>query len=145
MASVQAGLRDAVVSYLNGESYSLSFTAVAANVPTVELEASQGVVVTVFPGDFEQEQETRGALREEWTINIALQKVIVATTPATRLAEEDTMLQLREEIAASLLGEPMSGKGMLALTGEGVAQAPFAAEQLATASQFVAVLGVVYR
>jgi hypothetical protein len=145
MGAKIADLRDAVVDFINNETYSQSFTATAANVPSLELEETNDVVVTVFPGEFEEEGETRGDWRLEITINIAVQKAITALTAAARLIEEDAMLLLREEIADSLKNENMGTYEMNTISGDGVAQIPFNQEHLIQAGHFTSVIGVTYR
>jgi len=134
-------LCDAVVDFLNGESYSQAFTATRANVPVRTLEETNGLVVEVFPGDYVVEEETRTEWRYEYTVNIAVSQVITA---ADRLQAEDDLLELVEEIEESLKSEPMDGFSMFNLSATAAGAQHFNAERLLASGQFIAVLGITY-
>lgn len=134
-------LCEAVKDFLNGESYSQAFTAARSNVPVKSLEETNSLVVEVFPGEYTVDAETRGDWRYEYTVNVAVSKVITA---ADRQTEEDGLLALAEEIQESLKDEAMGDFSMLTLTTQTGAKQHFNAERLLSAGQFVAVLEVVY-
>jgi hypothetical protein len=141
MGAKIADLRDAVVTFINGESYSQSFTATAANIPTLELESTNDVVVTVFPGEFQVDIESRNTWQYQYTVHIAIQKTITA---ADRMAEEDTMLLLAEEIEDSLKDQNIGRFALFNITATAGPRLPFMAEQLASAGHFTAILEAVY-
>lgn len=134
-------LCEAVKDFLNGETYSQSFTAVRSNVPVRTLEETNAIVVEVFPGEYMVEEETRGDWRYEYTVNIAVSQVITA---ADRQAAEDGLLLLVEEIEDSLKDEKMGDYPMLSVSALAAPKSHFNTERLLSAGQFIAVLEVIY-
>jgi hypothetical protein len=138
MAAKIATLCDAVVDFLNAGSFSQSFTATRSNAPTQQLEDTTDILVTVFPGDYFVESESRDTWRRTYSVFVAVQKMVADQT------EQDEMLELVEEIEESLEGESMADYPMSNLAGTSGSRSPIDLDQIRVANQFVSVLEVNY-
>lgn len=87
---------DALVSYLNGETFSRSFTAVRVSVPNWELEKITGLTVEVFPSQESRNRTSRDSWTVQYTIGIAIRD------RTTSLAKTDAMLALVDELKDSI-------------------------------------------
>lgn len=131
-------LCEAVVDFLNGESYSQSFTATRTNAGVNQLEDTNDLQVTVFPGDYQVEIESRDAWRRTYSVFVVVQK------NTDTKDDEDEMLELVEEIESSLENEDMGEFVMVGLVGTLGGRTPVQADQLLTAGQFVSAIEVNY-
>lgn len=141
MAAKICTLCDAVTSFINGQSYTLPFVATRSNVPVRALENSAGLIVEVFPGEYTVAEETRADWRYEYSVNIAVSKVITADD---RQADEDALLEIAEEIEDSLKNEPMGDFKMMSVSTGAGPRTHFNPDRLLAAGQFIAVLEIVY-
>lgn len=133
-----ATLCDAVKDFLNGQSYTETFTATRSNAPVNQLEDTEEIIVTVFPGDYLVDIESRDTWRRTYSVFVAVQKCVDGQV------EEDAMLLLTEEIEASLENQNMDDFAMISLVGTLGARTPLDADQIRGAGQFVSVIEVSY-
>lgn len=138
MASAIATLCDAVTAFLNAQTYSQTFTATRSNSPVNQLEDTNDIIVTVFPGDYTVDIESRETWLRTYSVFIAIQKVVDDRD------DQDELLELAEEIEDSLQDEDMSGMTMYSLAGTIGSRTPVQPDQLLMANQFVTVLEVQY-
>jgi hypothetical protein len=118
---------DAIVTYLNGESFSQPFTAVRLNRVVRETEASSALGVFVFPIERTRTRDGRDKWRVDYTVGIAICKKITATTDAAALAEEDGLMALNDEIEDSISTQSdFGGAGLFpTFDAAGGTKAPF--------------------
>lgn len=91
-------LADEVVSHLNGETFSQSFTAVRRILPFFELKDMGTLHVSVVPATVEQSLTSRTGINELLTIQIGVQKRVDPQDNAT----VDPLLYFVEQIGDSL-------------------------------------------
>jgi hypothetical protein len=94
-------LRDAIVTHLNAESFSQTFTAVGKWVPRMSLEELSTLAVTVrpSPNGTQVTRYDRGSLQYETTMEIGVR----VKYGSDRESEADEYEALLEEIAESLM------------------------------------------
>ncbi len=123
---------DAIVTYLNGETFSQAFTAQRLNRVVRETEASNSLGVFVFPVERSRIRDGRDKWRVDYTVGVAIVKKITATTDAAALAEEDSMMALNDEIEDSIATQrDFGGAGLVpTFDAAGGTKAPFNDESL---------------
>jgi len=95
-------LADDVVTALNGESFSQSFTAARYIVPMFNLPDLAALKVSVIPRSRAKEVETRGSNASQHKLELGFQKHL---TDVNDTSEADPMDYLVEEVEDFLLGE----------------------------------------
>ena len=100
---------DAVVTALNAGSFSIEFEAERSYFATRELSADEGLSVTVMPAADEGKLNSRTSSVHDFTIHIAVQQKLAATTSA----EIDPLLLLTQEIADYFLYGSRPGNAKL--------------------------------
>jgi hypothetical protein len=138
MAADICTLCDAVVSFLNGETYTETFTATRQNVPNAELEDTTDFVVTVYPGDTSTSLEDRATYRKTYGVFVVVQKSVVTQT------EEDEVFNLVQEIDESLQNQAMGNFDLAQAFATAGARSSLVREQLLSSNQFVCVLDLGY-
>ena len=97
-------IAEAVVSELNGHSFSRSFTAVRLVVPSFELAELATLHVSVMPASAAQALETRACIKRDIHIDIGVQQKIAGDIEA----EVPPLMDLVEDIAAFLTRRPLA-------------------------------------
>jgi len=96
-------LRDEIVTYLQGQSYSApfdgGFSVARTNQLVSLLEETNTVKVFVAPGIQSRERDTRRDMANSWQVLISIQERIDVNTPAAQLAREDEIIELSNEIS----------------------------------------------
>lgn len=138
MSSTILIISDAVVTSLNGASFSMPFTAARRLVPTFDLPELAALQVSVVPRSLAR---TASGRRDSWldcTVDIGVQKQVAGD------ADADALIALTEEIAEHLSHQRLIGAPEAAwLT---TATDPLiAAEHLDQQRAFTSVVSVTYR
>ena len=94
-------IADAVVTELNGGSFSLSFTATRAYVPRFDLEEMATLRVTVVPKGLEVTRGSRGRDQHDYRVDVGVQQKLARRGEFEQedAAELDPLMGLVEEIA----------------------------------------------
>jgi hypothetical protein len=95
MAAILLQVADAVVSELNSQVWSQTFTAVRQNVPRIARESATNLSVIVTPTSRETAQFSRSAVSGLHKISVGIQKGLTGDTNA----ETDALVTLGEELA----------------------------------------------
>jgi hypothetical protein len=98
MPSTTIQIADAVVSELNGHTFSQSFRAVRAYLPEYKLEDMGTLHVTVVPAEFAGEPSDRSRDREDHKLHVAIQQRFKPENGTVPLASLDGLVALSEEI-----------------------------------------------
>ena len=93
--STIADIADAVVTELNGHSFSQPFTAARAYLPVFDLKEMKDLHVTVVPKGLELSTAGRGLAQSDVQIDVAVQKKLASADNA----EIDALMGLVQEIA----------------------------------------------
>ena len=133
-------IADAVVTALNGGSFSQDFTAERRYVPRFDLKEMVNLHVTVVPRSLVSENASRTMVKDDIEIDVAVQKKL----SGDMVTEGDALMQLVEEMAAHLRATPLTGLVNVVLVR--VANDPiYAAEHWDELRQFTSVLTLTYR
>ena len=97
MASAVKTIRDALVTALNGQTFSQSFTAVGVFDAFTDSEDIDGLTVTVHPEGRANVSRSRDYSVVDYTMAITIQKE-VSEVPATRETEVDELIELAIEV-----------------------------------------------
>jgi hypothetical protein len=109
MPSIQEQIVNAVVSYLDAQTYSQAFTPTKQLVPVFERDDLSGFEVSVYAGPTQREKQSRsGVYLKTYSVG-----VVVRYGADVAAGEQETragaFMQLCEEIAASLESQTMAG------------------------------------
>ncbi len=111
MAAEILNLADAIVTDLNGHSFSLAFTAERGYLPTFELPELGTLQVTVVPKEDDGKLDTRASSSHEYAIDVGIQK----KPPSTDNGELDPLMLLTQEVADFFLfGKQPGGATLVA-------------------------------
>ena len=99
MAANIIDIADAVVTGLNSQSFSQSFTAVRDYVYDISLPDHSSLTVSVWPAGYETSPVARAAVEREYAIHVRVAKKVAVTSAAERKSSIDPMMLLVEEIA----------------------------------------------
>jgi hypothetical protein len=121
---------------------SISFSAVRRNLPFSELESSNELEVTVFPGPRTLDRIGRRKHARTFQVFVAVQKKIVAETEAQQIAAEDELVDLSQEIEELLRDAQFSGVTRLDETETTLP--PFLPAELEQSNQFASVVSLTY-
>jgi len=140
MASIAAQIAVAVVTELNGNSFSQEFTASRTWSPDLDRKDLDALTVTVVPRRRENfERAARTSHRSEYTIDVGLQK---AVDPADNDAV-DALVLLAEEVADYMADRALAAYAAAKIFR--VAQDPLADfEDLRTNRQFTGIVSLTY-
>ena len=95
---------EAVITELNGATFSLPFTAVRSYLPRSELAELKTLKVTVVPSGLSVVTASRGQTQQDVAIDVAVQQKLAGEDNA----DLDPLLALAEEIAAHFRGKRLS-------------------------------------
>ena len=95
MAAEILNLADAIVTDLNGHTFSQPFTAVRGYLPTFALPELGNLKVTVVPKEDEGKLDTRSSSLHDYSIDIGIQK----KPPTIDSGELDPLMLLTQEVA----------------------------------------------
>lgn len=95
MAAEILNLADAIVTDLNGHTFSQPFTAVRGYLPTFELPDLGDLKVTVVPKEDEGKLDTRASSLHDYSVEIGIQK----KPPTIDNGELDPLMLLTQEVA----------------------------------------------
>ena len=99
--SRSSDIADAVVAYVNGQGYAWKFDAERLVFPSATVEASDGLLVSVFMGPRVSDLFDRGRYQVTHTVYLVVQKKLPADA-ADLTAETDDLINLVESIESSL-------------------------------------------
>ena len=138
--SVLVDLANAMVTSLNGGTFSVPFQAVRGYRPAVELKDLEAVQVTVVPKALTIIAATRSSSYFDGVIDVAVQQKV----DADKLADLDALMGLVQEIADHLRNRRLEGLSAVVCTT--VENDPvFAPEHLELHRVFTSLLTVTYR
>jgi hypothetical protein len=139
MAATIVDIAAAVTTELNTHSFSQSFTATRAYLPTFELVTMANLHVTVVPRSVASKSLDRQRDSYDYEIDVAVQQKVDPT-----LVNLDALVLLVEEIADHFRHEPLSN--LPAARCVGVQNTPvYAAEHLQELRVFTSVLTLTFR
>ena len=92
---------DAVISELNGATFTPSFTAERSYLPRSELTELKALKVTVVPNGLSVTTASRGQVQQDVAIDVAVQQKLTGEDNSSL----DPLLALAEEIAARFQGK----------------------------------------
>jgi hypothetical protein len=143
--AVLADIADAVVTALNGHTFTKPFTAVRSYRPVYTREEMKDLHVTVVPGGYAMENLGRGQVQEDYTVEIAVQQAPEATSNAAL----DPLVGLVEEIRDFFLANrrPAAMQNVICLRAAFAAGSDrgYAPEHLDQLQQFTSVLALTFR
>jgi len=139
MSASIVAIADAVTVELSAHSFSQSFVATRAYLPTFELASMSSLHVTVVPRSVASKSLDRQRDSYDYEIDVAVQQKVDPT-----LANLDALVLLVEEIADHFRLEPLSGLPVARCVG--VQNTPvYAAEHLQELRVFTSVLTLTFR
>jgi len=128
-----ADIAGAVVTALNGHTFSQPFTAARAYLPVFDLKDMKDLHVTVVPRGVEMTTAGRGLAASDIQIDVAVQKKLTGADNA----EIDTLMGLVQEIAEFIRSTGRFGDGSWVRTENVPIYSP---EHLGELRQFTSVL-----
>lgn len=134
-------LCESIVSYLNNQTFSQSFTATRNNVWYTALEDTDALQVAAVPQEIETTSETRQSSQRRYRVLVLIQKRM---TSGDDQADQDEMLELTEEIETALYGENMGEFGFDTFNETAGARQVFELEAMAQQRMFRTVLQISY-
>ena len=138
--SVLVELADAIVTSLNGDTFSVPLSAVRGYRPAVELKDLEALQVTVVPKALTISAATRSSSYFDGVIDVAVQQKV----DADKLADLDALMGLVQGIADHLRNRRLEGLPAAVCTT--VENDPvFAPEHLEQHRVFTSLLTVTYR
>ena len=138
MAADILNLADAIVTDLNGHSFSQPFTAERGYLPTFELPELGDLKVIVVPKEDDGKLDTRTASTHDYAIDIGVQK----KPPTIDNADLDPLMLLVQEIADHFLfGQQAAGATLIAPT----VRVLYLQEHLQKLRQFTSVITLTFR
>lgn len=144
-AALEIQLADAVVSWLEGGTYSKQATFERTYSPEVELKAGVTVArVQVFPTTRARTNESRGSQSNEMAISAVVTAKLTDDEVASPMAAMDSYMKFREELETriSATGSPgVSGLDYVTIATEPI----FAEDHLKQLGQFTAVIVATFK
>jgi hypothetical protein len=129
---------DAIVTELNGHSFSQPFTAARGYLPTFDLQEMGELKVTVVPKEDDGKLDTRTASTHDYAIDIGIQK----KPPKVENAELDPLMLVVQEIADHFLfGKEAAGTTLISPT----VRILYLQEHLQKLHQFTSVITLTFR
>ena len=102
MGSKHTALCEAVKDALNDGTFSELFTAHRSNAPINELSNAGDLSVVVFPGARASIEQGRRASERSYVVGVLIAEQIDDATADNRMAREDALIGLAEEIEAAM-------------------------------------------
>lgn len=130
-----------VADYLAGQSFSQTIVVERRNVPIAQVEESDDILVTVFPGEYRILDHDRGSYEREFTVNVAIRNIIGEQDERTG---QDALLQLVDEIEDSLLRTDLGTYCFRRMAGEAGIRETMYTDQTVGTGMFMAIMDVVY-
>jgi len=138
MAAEILNLADAIVTELNGHTFSLPFTSERGYLPTFDLQEMDELKVTVVPKEDDGKLDTRTASTHDYAIDIGVQK----KPPAIDNTDLDPLMLLVQEIADHFLfGKQAAGATLISPT----VRVLYLQEHLQKLRQFTSVVALTFR
>ena len=106
---------DAVVTGINGQSFSQSFTAVRDYLYDLDLPTHSSLHVAAWPSSTATAEYARNGVQRDYSVLLRVAKKITATTTSARKASIDPLMTLVEEINDYI--EPTEASSELAPDG----------------------------
>jgi len=131
-------IADAVVTALNGQSFSQPFTAARAYLPAFDLREMKDLHVTVVPKGVELTTAGRGLAQSDVQIDIGVQQKLATSDEA----EIDALMGLVQEIAEFVRATRQFGEAVWVKTENTPIYSP---EHLGELRQFTSVLTLTLR
>ena len=129
---------DAIVTELNGHSFSQPFTSARGYLPTFDLQEMGELKVTVVPKEDDGKLDTRTASTHDYAIDIGVQK----KPPAIDNTDLDPLMLLVQEIADHFLfGKQAAGATLISPT----VRVLYLQEHLQKLRQFTSVITLTFR
>ncbi|MBI5725255.1 MAG: hypothetical protein HZA50_14950 [Planctomycetes bacterium] len=138
MTSTLTDIADAVVEELNAGSFSPPFTAQRLNLPEFDLAEMDSLHVTVVPKVFRESRLSRGAVQNDYSIDVGVMKRFVDQP------DQDAMLALVEQIKSFFRGRRLSGYSSAICVGA-ENDPPYDPTHLSKLRQFTSVLTLTFR
>lgn len=138
--AVITDIADAVVTELNGHTFSQAFTAVRHYRPLFNLADMQSLHVTVVPKAVSVERLDRTSHQEDYQVDVAVQKKVDAVDNTTL----DPLTALVQEVADFLRGRRLAGLPAAICVADRN-EPIYAPEHLDDLRQFTSVLTFTYR
>jgi len=143
--AIIADIADAVVAALNGQTFTMPFTAVRSYRPVYTREEMTDLHVTVVPGAYAMDNLGRGQVQEDYTVEIAVQQAPeqmgnTALDPLVGLVEEIRDFFLKNRRLAA-----MSNVICLKVAFAAGSDRGYAPEHLDQLQQFTSVLALTFR
>ena len=138
MAADIINVADAIVTELNGHSFSQPFAAARGYLPTFDLTEMNELKVTVVPKEDDGKLDTRTASTHEYAIDIGVQK----KPPTIENTDLDPLMLLVQEIADHFLfGQQAAGATLISPT----VRILYLQEHLQKLRQFTSVIALTFR
>lgn len=102
-------LADAVKDELNAGAFSQPVTAERVYVPIADLTELSDLKVSIAPADHDETLDSRGSTRNEYRIDIGIQKRLADGDKAEQIAECDTLMALKQDLANHFRGRSIGG------------------------------------
>lgn len=141
MAARVVELCTLVSDYIAAQSYSQTIVVERRNVPVTQVEESDDILVTVFPGEYRIVDHDRGSYEREYTVNVAIRNIIGEQDERTG---QDALLQLVDEIEDSLLRTDMGTYCFRRISGEAGIRETMYTDQTVRTGMFMAMMDIVY-
>jgi len=104
---------DAIVQFLDSQTFSLSLSTQRKNNPYSILNSTNELTCTVFPNVRSLNRDTRGDFERGLQIGVAVHKLVEADTEEAALAEEDSIMDVMEEVEEALATQQVFGNAQL--------------------------------
>lgn len=134
-------IADAVVTALNGHTFSQPVTAARCYVPVFDLKEMKDLHVTVVPRGLEMSTASRSLLQSDVQIDVAVQKKLPADSTGDSAAI-DALMGLVQEIAEFVRATGRFGEALWVKTENKPIYSPEHLEQL---RQFTSVLTLTFK
>ena len=104
---------DAIVEFLNSQTFTLTFTAERKNNPYSILNSTNQLTCTVFPNIRSFNRDARGDFERGLQIGVAVHKLVEADTDEAALTEEDSIMDVMQEVEEALATQQSFGTAQL--------------------------------
>ena len=104
---------DAIVAFLDTQTFSLELVSRRENNPYSILDSSNELTCTVFPNVRAFNRDARGSYERLIQVGVAVHKLIEADTQEAAKAEEDAILDVMEEVEEALATQNNFGTALL--------------------------------
>ena len=133
-------IADAVVTELNAQSFTQSFTAVRNMTPDYQIRDLTSLKVTVMPTAVEMKQFARGLWSQDHGIDVAVQKRLTDDTETSVVA----MMDLTQEVAEYLRSATLTTLSSVRVAGAKI-DPIYAVEHMSGMKVFTSVIQLTYK